>query len=75
MSTYRDGAVVRRERMMKILEMIKKEPGIMIKDIQAKASWHIGLSNKTTEKYVQELIVIGLVAVDNEGFKATGRQI
>lgn len=75
MSRYRDGAVVRRERMMRIVEFVGKNPGVTIDRIQAWVSWNIGLAPRTTAQYVQALIQMGLVAEDGQGFRATGKKV
>lgn len=75
MSKYRDGAVVRRERMMRIVAYIGKNPGVTIDRIQAWVSWNIGLAPRTTGQYVQGLVHMGLLAEDGQGFCVTGKKI
>ena len=75
MSKYRDGAAVRRERIMRILAYIKSNPGVLVNDVQLHMSFRTGLSPGTTSKYIQELVEYGLVAVDGQGFRATGKKI
>jgi len=69
-SKYRDGAVVRRERLRRIVAFVHQNPGVLIDRIQAHVSWNIGLSPKTTARYVRELVEVGLLVEDGQGFKA-----
>ena len=64
----RDGAVIRRERMMMVLQLIKSKPGIVIQDIQIDIAWRTGLTPKTVSKYVQELNDLGKIVQKGQGF-------
>lgn len=70
MSKYRDGAVVRRERMRRIVAFVRQNPGVLIDRIQAHITWNVGLSPKTTARYVEELVLAGILVEDGQGFKA-----
>ena len=66
----RDGAAIRRERLMMIVEIIRREPGIRIKKIQLIMAMRTGLTNKRVSEYVKELVDgEHLLADDNGHFK------
>lgn len=74
MSKRYDGAAVKRERQMMILEMIRKEPGITIGRLQALVGFQIGLNPKTTGRYVEELVIVGRVEMVDQGFRVIGKR-
>lgn len=64
----RDGAVIRRERMMMILQLIKSKPGITIREIHVDITWRTGLTMRTVSNYVKELVEIGKIKAKDQGF-------
>lgn len=64
MSTRRDGTVVKRERLQKIHGMIKGAGDVPLKRFLAACSYGIGLNENTTMRYLQNLVELGLVEVD-----------
>ena len=66
----RDGAAIRRERLMMIIEMVRRNPGIRIKKIQVLMAMRTGLTKKRVSEYVKELVEGEcLLADDNGHFK------
>ena len=66
----RDGAAIRRERMMRILQLVKSNPGILLVKIQRQISWQTGLTPKTVSNYIQELVELGKLVQTETGFTA-----
>ena len=64
----RDGAVIRRERMMMILQLVKSNPGIKIAKIQAEIAWRTGLTSRTVANYVKEMVALGKIKNKDQGF-------
>jgi len=69
----RDGAVIRRERLMMILQLVKSNPGITIAKIQTDIAWRTGLTSKTVSKYVSELNALGKIVQKNQGFSVPSK--
>lgn len=67
---FRDGAVVRRERMRMILNLVRRNPGIPIDRIQRAIAWRTGLTPNTVAGYVKELVEVGQLEMAGIGFKA-----
>ena len=70
----RDGAVIRRERIMMILQLVKSDPGITIVKIQSDIAWRTGLTSKTVSKYVSELVAIGKIVEKDQGFSVPSKR-
>ncbi|GAH52422.1 unnamed protein product [marine sediment metagenome] len=68
LSRYRDGAAVRRERLLMIVAYVKQHPGVLINRIQSHMSMNTGLSPKTTARYVKELCEGGMLVIEGLGF-------
>lgn len=69
-----DGAQRKRAALMKIVEMVRKDPGISIDRIQAEMAWREGLSPRRVSEYVETLVKVGQLMEDGQGFKATGKK-
>lgn len=68
----RDGAVIRRERMQMLVEMIRKEPeGTQLERLQVTMSLRTGLKPDTTAKYLEELVQGGVIKIEGGLFKVT----
>lgn len=68
MSKFRDGATIRRERLLMILAYVKQHPGVLIQKIQFHMAYNTGLSGETTARYVKELCDGGMLVVTGQGF-------
>jgi len=62
----RDGAAIRRERLMMIVEMVRRDPSIRIAKIQVLMAMRTGLTKKRVSEYVREL-VDGEFLIENNG--------
>lgn len=69
-----DGAQRKRAALMKIVEMVRKDPGITIDRIQAEMAWREGLSPRRVSEYVATLVMVGQLKEDEQGFSATGKK-
>jgi len=65
----RDGAVIRRERLQMIVEMVRRDPSIRIAKIQILMAMKTGLTRKRVSQYVKELVEGELLIENNGHFK------
>jgi len=65
----RDGAAIRRERLLMIVEMVRRDPSIRIAKIQVLMAMRTGLTKKRISEYVRELVEGGLLIENNGNFK------
>ena len=63
----RDGAAVRRERLQRIIAIVKKRPGLHIGKIQTQMALQTGLTAKRVAQYTRELTQGGVIKVDENG--------
>jgi len=63
----RDGAAVRRERIQRIISIVKKRPGLHIRKIQTQMALQTGLTAKRVAQYTEELVLGGVIKVDSNG--------
>ena len=68
---YRDGATVRRTRLLDIIDQIEQRKGTKtpptIEYLQSIMTIKHGLTRQTTQKYVRELELAGIIRVDGYG--------
>jgi len=68
---YRDGATVRRTRLLDIIDQIEQRKGTKtpptIEYLQSIMTIKHGLTRQTTQKYVRELELAGIIRVDAYG--------
>ena len=69
----RDGAAVRRERMMMILEFVRSNPGASVDRIQREIAWRTGLTPKRISHYIMELVELKRLRAEGQGFKVADR--
>jgi len=69
-----DGAQRKKAALMKILELVRKDPGISIDRIQAEMAWREGLSPRRVSEYVETLVKVGQLKDDGQGFSVTGKK-
>jgi len=65
----RDGAAIRRERLLMIVEMVRRDPSIRIAKIQVLMAMRTGLTKKRISEYVRELVEGELLIENNGQFK------
>lgn len=64
MSTRKDGSGIKRERLQKMVAMIKGAGDVPLKRFLAACSYSIGLNENTTLRYLQNLADLDLVEID-----------
>ncbi len=63
-TTRRDGSGIKRERQQRIHKMIIGAGDVNLDKLKAWCSYHLGLNHSTTTKYLDDLVTLGFVEID-----------
>lgn len=69
-----DGAGRKRAWLRKIVELVRRDPGVTIDRIQAEMAWQEGLSPGKVSEYVETLVQVGQLKEEEKGFSVTGKK-